>query len=220
MTAWKTGKTGMKTLTIIRHGITEGIEKGKLQGSTDSPLSQKGREQALLTARFLSGRRVDGCYCSPLGRARETAGIICQPLGIEPVILEDLREYDFGWLEGHRYFRPPREGASYYVMLKLWARLTLASLTGESMAHIRQRARKVWHFFLDQNPESEYLVISHGFFINVFIQEIMKETGQSKAGLFDVGACSLTTLHIEGGQPKLMDVNNITHLEQKRGDLG
>jgi broad specificity phosphatase PhoE len=39
-----------------------------------------------------------------LGRARETASIIGQIIGLEPVPLEDLREMNFGWLEGGRLF--------------------------------------------------------------------------------------------------------------------
>jgi phosphoserine phosphatase len=207
----------MKTFTIIRHGITEGIEKGKLQGSTNSPLSQRGRKQAEITAHFLSSCQIEACFCSPLGRARETAEIICQPLNLTPVILNDLREYDFGWLEGHRFFRPPKEDSSIYIKLKSLMRLTLASLTGETLAHIRSRALKTWHYFLDQNIDGECLVISHGFFMNIFIQEIMKEAGLPKAGIFDASACSLTTLRIEDGIPFLLEVNNISHLGEWSG---
>lgn len=207
----------MKILTIIRHGMTEGIEKGMLQGSTDSPLSQRGRRQAEITARFLSSRKIDACFTSPLGRARETAEIICRSIGLTPVILEDLREYDFGWLEGHRYFRPPQNHSSIFIKLKSLARLTLAGITGETLAHIRSRALKTWHYLLDQPLEGECLVITHGFFINVFIQEIMKEAGQPKTGIFDVSACSLTTLRIEDGQPFLVEINNSAHLGKWSG---
>lgn len=206
----------MTIFTIIRHGTTVGIEKGKLQGLTDSPLSQRGVQQARMTAQFLSSRHIRTCYCSPLGRARETAAIICEPLGLQPVILEDLREYDFGWLEGHRYFRPPHDHSSIFIKLKSLARLTLAGMTGESMAQIRQRAVKVWQYLMDQQLEGENLVISHGFFINVFIQEILKVSGQPKTGIFDVSTCSLTTLGLEKRQPTLLDVNNSDHLARMK----
>jgi broad specificity phosphatase PhoE len=204
----------MSTIIIIRHGTTKGIEKGQLQGSTNSPLSSRGRLEAQLTAEALKTHSINTCICSPLGRARETAAIICKPLGIQPVILEDLREYDFGWLEGHRYFKPPASNASILVKLKSLARLSLANVSGESLPHIRQRARAVLKQILEQNLEGENLIITHGFFINIFFQEIMQETPEFKSKMFDVNACSLTEIELVGNLPKLLRLNDTSHLKE------
>ena len=208
----------MSIITIIRHGTTEGIEKGQLQGSTDSPLSHRGRMEAQLTAEALRTHPIKTCFCSPLGRARETADIICQPLGIRPVILEDLREYDFGWLEGHRYFKPPASNASIFVKLRSLARLSLAGISGESLTHMRQRVRAVWKYLLDQNLECENLIIAHGFFINIFFQELMRDTPGFKNKIFDVNACSLTEIELEGNHPILLRLNDISHLGEMKPD--
>ena len=204
----------MSIITLIRHGTTEGIEKGKLQGSTDSPLSPRGKLEAQLTAEALKTHSIKTCYCSPLGRTRETAAIICQPLDIKPVILEDLREYDFGWLEGHRYFKPPASNASVLIKLKSLARLTLAGISGESLQHIRQRARTVWEYLLEQNLDGENLIITHGFFINIFFQEMMRANSEAKNKMFDVNACGLTEIELVDGQPRLLRLNDISHLKE------
>jgi broad specificity phosphatase PhoE len=202
----------MTSFTIIRHGSTKGIEQGLLQGSSDSRLSARGRRQAEMTAGLLSRRRISNCFCSPLGRTRETASIICKPLGLEPVVLEDLREYDFGCLEGHRYFGPPRRDSTFFEKFRSLARLTLAGLSGETLSHIRRRAGRVWQHLMSLQLEGENLVISHGFFINIFIQEIFKPSGQMPDGFFDVGACSLTTIEVRHGIPVLVKTNDISHL--------
>ena len=204
----------MSIITIIRHGTTEGIEKGQLQGSTNSPLSPRGRLEAQLTAEALKTHTIKTCYCSPLGRTRETAAIICKPLGIKPVILEELREYDFGWLEGHRYFKPPASNASILIKLKSMARLSLANISGESLPHIRLRVKAVWKYLLEQNLEGQNLIITHGFFINIFFQELMRETPEFKSKLFDVFACSLTEIELISNHPKLLRMNDISHLKE------
>ena len=209
----------MTTIIIIRHGTTEGIEKGQLQGSTNSPLSPRGQLEAQLTAEALKTHSINTCYCSSLGRARETAAIICEPLGIKPVILEDLREYDFGWLEGHRYFKPPASNASILIKLKSLARLFLAGLSGESLSHIRQRARAVWKYLLEQNLDGENLIITHGFFINIFFQELMQGTPGFKSKLFDVYACSLTEIKLEGNHPQLLRLNDTLHLKELKTNV-
>jgi broad specificity phosphatase PhoE len=209
----------MKLLIILRHGTTEGIEKGLLQGSTDSPLSPRGRLEAQLTAAALKTRPIKNCYCSPLGRARETALIICKPLGIKPVILEDLREYDFGWLEGHRYFTPPASSSSIFIKLKSLARLYLAGLSGESLANIRHRAKSVWQYLLEQDLDDVDLIITHGFFINIFFQEMMQATPGWKRKIFDVSACGLTEIELAENQPKILRLNDTSHLQELKTNV-
>lgn len=61
---------------IVRHGETNGNLRGVLQGWTDEPLKEKGRELAIITAQALSGIKFDIAISSPLSRAYETAEII------------------------------------------------------------------------------------------------------------------------------------------------
>ncbi len=204
----------MSIITIIRHGTTEGIEQGLLQGSTNSPLSPRGRLEAHLTAEALKTHPIKACYCSPLGRARETAAIICKPLGIEPIILKDLREYDFGWLEGHGYFKPPAPDASLLVKIKSLANLFLVDRSGESISRIRRRARDVWQFLVEQNLEGENLVITHGLFINILLQEVLGKKPGKQRRMYDMNACGITEIKLVGDHPKLLCFNDISHLKE------
>lgn len=89
-------------LYIIRHGETAWNKKFLLQGQTDIPLNENGRELAQVTARALQMVPFDLCITSPLLRAKETAQII---LGSRKIpFLEDARiqEIGFGTYEGRR----------------------------------------------------------------------------------------------------------------------
>jgi broad specificity phosphatase PhoE len=77
------------TLALVRHGESEWIVKGLFQGQGDSPLTERGRRQALLTARRLArrGRRPVmplpagaplAIVHSPLARTTETATLIAR----------------------------------------------------------------------------------------------------------------------------------------------
>ena len=70
-------------LELIRHGQTDWNSQDKLQGSSDVPLNDTGRGQALEAARVLAGAEWSAIVSSPLMRARETAQIIAAELGIE-----------------------------------------------------------------------------------------------------------------------------------------
>ena len=69
--------------------------RGRFIGRTDPPLTPAGRQAA---ASKLAGLDVKAIYCSPLRRARETAEAI--PGGVEPVVIDELAEIDFGEWEG------------------------------------------------------------------------------------------------------------------------
>ena len=90
----------MTTLLLIRHGETDWNADGRLQGQTDRPLSEFGRQQARQLAEELDGEEFEAIYSSDLVRARETAEIVGERLGLGVVLDPDLREKDWGNWEG------------------------------------------------------------------------------------------------------------------------
>lgn len=70
----------MKELYFVRHGQTEWNAIRRMQGQWNSDLSQLGREQAAVNARFLVQRQIDHMVASPLDRTRQTADIVDEQL--------------------------------------------------------------------------------------------------------------------------------------------
>jgi uncharacterized phosphatase len=91
----------MTSLYLVRHGETDWNAQRRIQGSTDIPLNEMGRDQAETTGRLLARRDWDGVYSSPLSRAFETASIIAQEVGLEePQAIAALVERNYGEAEG------------------------------------------------------------------------------------------------------------------------
>ncbi|HJQ74049.1 MAG TPA: histidine phosphatase family protein [Gaiellaceae bacterium] len=90
----------MTTLLLVRHGETDWNADGRLQGQTDRPLSEFGRRQARQLADELAAEELEAIYASDLSRARETAEIVGERLGLPVVLDADLREKDWGTWEG------------------------------------------------------------------------------------------------------------------------
>ena len=101
-------------LYIIRHGQTELNSKHALQGRSDHPLNDTGKEQARETSKALEnlGIRFDHVYTSPLIRAIQTAEIIAP--GIEPLIDERVIEMDYGPYEGTDLNNLPPEVLEFF----------------------------------------------------------------------------------------------------------
>ena len=87
-------------LDIMRHGKTDWNLLHKLQGKTDIPLNDMGRQMARQARERYKDIHFDVCYCSPLSRARETAKLVLEGRDV-PIIIDDrLSEMGFGIYEG------------------------------------------------------------------------------------------------------------------------
>lgn len=83
---------------IVRHGQTEGNSRKVLQGRSNLPLNETGRQQAAEAAERLKEIRFDCVYSSPLIRAVQTAEIVVPYK--KPVMDERLIEMEYGPYEG------------------------------------------------------------------------------------------------------------------------
>ncbi len=90
-----------RRILLVRHGQTAWNAIGKLQGATDIPLNDLGREQARGLAAQLAGEPIAQVWASDLARASETAAIVATNRGLAaPRIDPELRERAFGVFEG------------------------------------------------------------------------------------------------------------------------
>lgn len=95
-------------LYMLRHGETAWNTERRMQGTKNSDLTERGRQQALAMGRALRAElaREPGPTVflrSPLGRTRETSEIIGRELGLAPGAWRDdprLAELSYGQWEG------------------------------------------------------------------------------------------------------------------------
>jgi alpha-ribazole phosphatase len=90
-------------LVLIRHAEAEHSARGRCYGSLDVGLSEQGRAQCAALAEALARESVAAVLASPRIRAVETAQAIAAPHGLSVRVDDDLRELDFGELEGRTY---------------------------------------------------------------------------------------------------------------------
>lgn len=93
----------MTDIILIRHGETLWNRERRMQGQTDTPLSDTGRAQAAALGERLASSPFVALYSSDLARARDTAHAIAQRTGRDIVLDGRLRERRFGVFEGLTY---------------------------------------------------------------------------------------------------------------------
>lgn len=153
----------MTTLLLARHGETDWNRDGRFQGHADTPLNERGREQARELADQLDG--IDVVYSSDLARARETAEIIAGRLGLEVRVDERLRERGFGGWEG---LTADEIGSRDTDGYRRW-RSGDGAGAEDAEAH-EALASRVQDFLEDvirRHPREDVLVIAHGGSVRV-----------------------------------------------------
>jgi probable phosphoglycerate mutase len=85
---------------LARHGETDDNARRVVQGWIDTPLNDRGREQARELAAAVKDLGLAAIWTSQLARALETAQIVGESLGIEPRVDDRLAESQRGSWEG------------------------------------------------------------------------------------------------------------------------
>ena len=109
-------KLASRPFIFLRHGETTANAAHIMAGFTDAPLTENGRKQAVEAGRKLP-QAISYIATSTLSRAYETAALAVPH--IEAERFEDLRERNWGYLEGHPipepvpYYEDIREGEDW-----------------------------------------------------------------------------------------------------------
>ena len=137
---------------VVRHGESQTNKSMCYTGYFNSPLTDKGREDAKFAREVLSGISFDRVFSSDLDRAVETCKIAT---GREPETDALLREIDVGSLENIPYESLSREERTNYF------KIGYAHFGGESKEDFKIRIKS----FMDKLEALEcdnVAVFSHG----------------------------------------------------------
>jgi broad specificity phosphatase PhoE len=152
------------TVLLARHGETDDNARGVVQGSIDTPLNARGRQQAHELAAQVEGERVAAIWTSHLSRAAETAAIVGAAVGIEPRVDERLAESRRGSWEGRALADIEREEPGAWAA---WHRggADFRFPGGESLAEHQERVLEALEE-IGRGPLPA-LVVAHGGSIRV-----------------------------------------------------
>lgn len=203
------------TILLIRHGQTDWNLERRWQGHYDTPLNAQGREQARRLARRLAGWPIKAIYSSDLARAAETAGVLGERLGVEPVLDPVWRELHVGLFEG----RTREEIREHFP--EAWAQMSqgfVEAPEGESVADLYQRVVPCFERLVTEHAGEMVAIVSHGATLRTLIGHVL---GTGSAHLPRVTLAGNTGLSIVEARPPLPPtitrLNDTAHLEVEGG---
>ena len=152
---------------MVRHGQSQANERDVFLGHTDLDLTQKGRDQALVTAEYLSKIPVDCIYSSDLKRAYHTAQTTAERLGMPIVKEENLREIFCGEWENQPFEKLEVE---YKESYGTWLQNIDEAYPeqGESVLQLKERVIAVLEKIAKENLGKTVFLFSHATPIRCF----------------------------------------------------
>lgn len=186
-------------ILLVRHGESQGNAEGRLQGTSDYPLTDRGRAQAERLARFLVEHDLgwDHHFASPLSRALETARILSSRTGRPAPELEPrLMELDAGSLS-RLSFEEIHGRFPAYARRKLTELHDYEEFGGESYAAVQLRARAVrdWLEQRYREPKARVLLVGHGGF-NFQLLKLLVCEPVPRLGSVKMGNCGVTLVRM------------------------
>ncbi len=198
----------MTELIIVRHGETQWNVEEVFRGRIDVELNETGLKQAELLAEYLSQRKLEHVFSSPLKRALRTAQAIADYQRLKVEVTPALIDFNFGDWQGLSLAQVREKfGELYKEWLEHPERVRIPG--GESLEEVRRRALGFLESILGY--EGSLVLVSHRVVNKVLICALL---GLDNSHFWKIRQdnCAITTFLYEDGSFVLTEHNNTSYL--------
>lgn len=159
-----------KTLYLVRHGQTLFNYFHKMQGYSDSPLTEIGIKQAKIARDYFKNNNItfDNAYSSTSERASDTLEIITDNK-ISYTRLKEIKEINFGILEGQDEYLVP-----WHIRDKKDA--FFKDCYGESEEEFESRIVNAIENIMTKENHNNVIIVSHGGVCRQFARYHLKDS--------------------------------------------
>jgi len=224
LTAWRmlkrAGLRAGETVAVVGAGggvNTMAIQIAKLAGArvfaaTSTPDKM---EQARALAKRLKGYGISAIYTSDLSRAFETARIVGEEIGIEPIPDRRLREIDLGGWSG---LTRDEVIARYPEEWKRWSDgKDIDHAGGESFGQFWERVREVINEIIERHRGETVLIVAHGGVTRILVSKVLglgfREMFTDLPPMANTG---ITEVVVRGDEVEVLSVADDAHLKEAR----
>ncbi len=160
-----------KVVYLVRHGQSDANVAPVYQGP-DAQLSDAGKVQAKKIAVRAAGLRFGALIASPYPRAKETADIVGQTVGITPEISELFKERVRPSGINGKSRNDPEANAVYDEWSKSFFNPGIIVQDADNYETIVQRADEALQYLM-RRSEDHIFVVTHSFFLRTIIARVV-----------------------------------------------
>lgn len=159
-------------IILIRHGETEWNSQKRMQGHSNSNLSEVGRGQIQALGELMKNVSFDHIYSSDSLRARQTAEAITQYSGHTLQFDQRIREKNLGVFEGLTSTEAKERHPEIYRLFKT-AGANYVIDEGESTQQLLERALEFIEEIRLRHPQERVVMVTHGGVVRVLMKHAL-----------------------------------------------
>ncbi len=159
-------------IILIRHGETEWNSQQRMQGHSNSDLSEVGRGQIQALGELMKNVSFDYIYSSDSLRARQTAEAITQYSGHTLQFDQRIREKNLGVFEGLTSTEAKERHPEIYRLFKT-AGANYVIDEGESTQQLLERALEFIEEIRLRHPQERVVMVTHGGVVRVLMKHAL-----------------------------------------------
>lgn len=197
---------------LTRHGQTEWNLEGRVQGFLDSPLTEKGINDAKKLGKRLEDVDFDIAFSSTSKRAIDTAKNILNDRNVELLNVEEIREINVGEWEGMLYTDITKNHEEDFKIYKEQPENYIPKNKGEDYKTLENRVKS----FLDSLKTKDYenvLVVTHGLtsivLLNLIEGNEIKDIRKREIPL----GTALSLINYDGNDFKIVFEGDASHIK-------
>ena len=190
-------------LILVRHGLP--VRKENTDGPADPELSIDGHAQAALFAAYMMSEHVDAIYSSPLRRAVQTAEPLSAAIGIDPILVPGIAEWDqhsneYIPVEELKAANDPR-----------WLEMAKGGFSSDEIPEdFHNRVLESIEGIIDKHRGDTVVVTCHGGVINDYLSHIL---GIANSQFFYPNYTSIHRIAAaSSGHRSVLSINETSHL--------
>ena len=192
-------------LLLVRHAEVERTYHKIFGGKIDMNISPRGHEQAATLAKFLSGRKIDAIYASPMKRVQQTLAPFLKNGAPPQKIIQELREVDFGGWTGLNWEQVCEK---FNLLTHEWLDHIERGVApnGESGAQFSKRVEPCLREIIKNHPGQTVGIFCHGGVIRMLLSILLKMP-LPKTNIFEIEYTSVTqiALHSQHAEIELLN---------------
>lgn len=201
-------------LILVRHALPE--RRQVSDGAADPELTPEGHAQAEHMAEYLASESIDAIYTSPMRRARQTAVPLARRLGMEPVVVEDVAEWDRNSSEYVPIEQLKAEGDPrfYEILGNQWD-------GADPIEEFQARVEAALDRLIADHAGATIAVVCHGGVINLYLAVVLGLTGDDRTGFFYPNYTSIHRIAASrSGVRSIITINETSHLRNTGLPIG
>lgn len=202
------------TLLLIRHGITQSNLDDVYMGRSDEDISPEGYLQIEKLSMKLKKVSIAAIYSSPLKRTYSSAARIAKDHQIQSEIIADLNEIDMGSWQGLTKEKTKQQWP------ELWDQImvdpgTIIVPQGEAFKDTMDRAIRAFEHIVTANPNKCVAIFTHDIIIKMIVMHVLGAPTRIYQH-FQIDCTSVTEITASGKKRKLIELNNTSHLIDRK----